>query len=301
MDEVDVSKRLRVYITTDHGRLLSESKRSQTVPHGMMPHGRAAWGLPGSYAFDSDGIFVDGAIAYLDPARFGIPDTAAVVLTEDAFRTADGKSGVESFTHGGVFPEEVLIPWLEFTRDRGPLEVSLKITGNGIAGATGRIQLEVKNTSQVRIEIVDVRLPFATAPLSCSLSARPLTRVVGDWTVNNWPQKSEVAGLLATVVFELPTGERESHGIVPELTVDEMYSRDTILDDLAVKETNGPSNDQLRRNDGTKSCQSVWPPRYRQEKTWAEPTATAWRSSLRRGMGVGFYRSGNRKPKPARS
>ncbi len=232
VDEVDVSKRLRVYITTDHGRLLSESKRTQVVPHGMMPHGRAAWGLPGSYSFDSDGIFVDGVIAYLDPARFGIPNTAAVVLSEDAFLMADGKSGVESFTHGGVFPEEVLIPWLEFTRDRGPLEVSLKITGNGIAGASGIIQLEVKNTSQVRIEIVDVQLPFAPVLLSCLLSAKPLSRVVGSWTVSNWPQKSELAGLLATVVFELPTGERESHRIFPVLTVDEMYTRDTILDDL---------------------------------------------------------------------
>jgi hypothetical protein len=55
--EVQDTKKLRVIITTDHGRLLSDSRRLHPVPKGMVPHGRAAWG-PASVLFDADGTLV---------------------------------------------------------------------------------------------------------------------------------------------------------------------------------------------------------------------------------------------------
>ncbi len=231
VDEVHDSKKMRVYITTDHGRLLSVSTRSHDVPIGMKPHGRAAWG-PVSLPFDSDGIYVDGELAFIDAARFGLPETAAMVLSEDAFFTADGKTGRESFTHGGVFPEEVLIPWLQFTRDRAPLKIIIRITGHGISGASGRMRLEVNNTSDVRIEVMQLHLSFSSVPLDIKMAVSPLTRLGSDWTVASWPQKNELPAILATVICGLPTGERETYRVIPEFTVDEMYSRDTILDDL---------------------------------------------------------------------
>jgi hypothetical protein len=225
------SQRLSVVITTDHGRLLSASRRIHDVPQNMQGHGRAAWGQD-TFPFNKDGIYVDGPIAYIDPARFGLPETAAIVLSDDAFRTSDGRSGLESFAHGGVFPEEVLIPWVRFTRDRSPLSLDIRIAGSGQAGALGKFTLDVSNTSEVRIEIVQIQLSFVDSPLDTHVSVGPLARVSTQWTVSNWPRQADLPNVKATVVCSLPTGEREFFNVLPEFNVEEMYSRGTVLDDL---------------------------------------------------------------------
>ena len=229
--EVDERQKLRVFVTTDHGRLLSASHRVHEVPPKMKAHGRAAWG-PVSVPFDDDGIYIDGALAYIDAERFGLPETTAIILSDDAFLTSDGKTGTEWFPHGGVFPEEVLIPWVQFTRDRDPVSLSVRLTGHGVAGASGKMRLEATNTNDVRVEIVQVYLPSLNVRISTSLRVAPFKRTGIEWTLANWPQRKDLATIEATITYLMPTGERQTHRLVPEFTVDEMYSRETILDDL---------------------------------------------------------------------
>jgi hypothetical protein len=231
VNEVDGRQKLRVFITTDHGRLLSVSRRVHEIPPKMQAHGRAAWG-PVSVPFDNHGIYVDGALAYIDAERFGLPETAAIILSDDAFLTSDGRTGAEWFPHGGVFPEEVLIPWVQFTRDRDPVSLSVRLTGRGVAGASGQMKLEATNASDVRVEIVQVNLTFMNVRISTSLSVAPLKRGSIDLTLTNWPQRKDLATMEATITYAMPTGDRQIHSLVPELTVEEMYSRETILDDL---------------------------------------------------------------------
>jgi len=230
-NEVEDMRKLRLVITTDHGRLLSGSRRVYDIPRNMQGHGRAAWGQV-AVPFNADGIFVDGDLAYIDAGRFGLPETVAIVLSDDAFRTSDGRSGMESFAHGGVFPEEVLIPWVTFTRDRVPVRVELRLSGTGQAGAAGKVRLDVTNTSEVRIEIVELRLPFVSSPIEAHVNVGALSRSSVQWTVINWPHKTDLPSMQATVVCALPNGEREFISVIPDLAVEEMYSRDPILDDL---------------------------------------------------------------------
>lgn len=231
VNEVDDSQRLRVFVTTDHGRLLSNSNRVCTVPKNMRAHGRAAWGHV-SAPFDSDGIYVDGALAYIDAARFGLPETAAIILSDDAFLTIDGRTGTASFPHGGIFPEEVLIPWVQFTRDRGPIAISVSVTGKGIAGASGRLRMEVFNTSDLGIEIVQLALLPMNLQIDTNLKLGPFRKDTEEWSVTTWPQKKDLASVKAVLTYVLPTGERQTVEVIPVLTTDEMYSRETILDDL---------------------------------------------------------------------
>ena len=231
IQEVNESQKLRLFITTDHGRLLSQSQRVHAAPPSMKAHGRAAWG-PSSVPFDRDGLYIDGALAFIDADRFGISTSAAVVLSDEAFLTSDGKTGSESFAHGGVFPEEVLIPWIELTRDRGPLSLSTSLAGRGVAGATGHLELVVKNPTDVHIQVVQLCLPSVNTRIDMSLTVGPLKQARFEHALANWPQRKELATMEATMVFVLPTGERQSQRLVPDFSVEEMYSRDTILDDL---------------------------------------------------------------------
>ena len=167
--------------------MLSSSERVYAPPNRMTAHGRAAWGAC-TVAFDSDGVFVDGNIAYIDPERFGLPEAASIVISDEAFCMSDGRSGVESFTHGGVFPEEVLIPWLQFTRDRSPLKLSIRLTGLGRAGAAGKMRLEIINTSEVRIEIIQVQLSLPQITIDSTMTVAPLQRSAAEWSIAVWPQ-----------------------------------------------------------------------------------------------------------------
>ncbi len=231
IQEVNESQKLRVFITTDHGRLLSKSQRVHAAPPSMKPHGRAAWGSS-SVPFDKNGLYIEGALAYIDADRFGISNSAAVVLSDEAFLTSDGKTGSECFAHGGVFPEEVLIPWIELTRDRGPLSLATRLSGRGVAGASGHLELVVTNPTDVRIQVVQLRLSCPNTRIDMALMVGPLKQARFEQALTNWPQRKELATIEATTVFVLPTGERQSQRVVPDFTVEEMYSRDTMLDDL---------------------------------------------------------------------
>jgi hypothetical protein len=228
---VDDKVRLRVYVTTDHGRMLGQALRAIPVPHGMTAHGRAAWGnSPREY--DVDGISVDGEVAFLEPGRFGIPDSTAVILSDAAFMTNDGKAGTEPFPHGGVFPEEVFIPWMQFTRDRGPVNLDIRIKGSGRAGALGKINIEVDNASTVRVQLVEIGFSHVEDRLIPNWTVNPMQRTSREWSVASWPEKKAISEMRAVVTYAMPNGERSQIIVRPELQVEEMYTREDVLADL---------------------------------------------------------------------
>ena len=197
----------------------------------MKAHGRAAWGKA-SVPFDSDGIYVDGDIAYIEPLRFGLVEPSAIMLSDDAFLTSDGRSGIETFPHGGVFPRNVLIPWIQFTRDRAEITLSASITGSGISGSLGKLRLEVSNTNKVAVEVIEITLTAMNLQIETNISLGPLKKEAAEWSVARWPEKKLLSTIKAKMTYVLPNGERKTTEVIPTLTAEEMYSRNTTLDDL---------------------------------------------------------------------
>jgi hypothetical protein len=229
--QVSDSKKMRIIITTDHGRLLSSAQRLQQVPQGMEAHGRAAWGAA-DINFDEQGFVIDGDIVYLHPDRFGTPQVCALLLSDEAFVMSDGRGGKESFPHGGIYPEEVLIPWIQFSRDRGTISIEAILSGKGVAKSGGTYSLVILNTSEIRINILELDLQQIgfKAPLRFEVAA--MAKKVIDIPVTYWPTTSEAISLEACIVYSLPTGERKSLIIKPSLVIEEMYQQEDILSDL---------------------------------------------------------------------
>jgi len=156
---------LHVILTTDHGRLLGTSPRCVPVPAGMHAHGRAAWGRT-PQDFPASGYMVDGNMAYLYGERFGLSEDVAIILDESAFLTNDGRQGAERYAHGGLFPEEVIIPWIELERDVVPTQevgagIQVRITGKGRAGQPGVLDIEIANANEIPLVLSSVYLSFA--------------------------------------------------------------------------------------------------------------------------------------------
>lgn len=221
---------LRVVVSTDHGRLLTNATRCQLPPPGMTAHGRAAWG-PASIRFGPEGFLVDGDIVYLHPERFGVPEVCAILLSDAAYLTSDGRGGEESYPHGGIYPEEVLIPWIQLSRDRGPLVLSARLTGRGIAGNQGTLHLEITNGSEVRLRVQKLKIGRIGQHIALDLEVAALSTKNTQIALSGWPTLEQCGALDAVLSYILPTGELRA--FCPECSVesDELYRQDDILGD----------------------------------------------------------------------
>lgn len=236
--DVPDSLSLRVIIGTDHGRMMGTSVRKYTIPDGMNEaHGRSAWGDT-SKVFPQSGIISDDNIAWLSRDRYALPYDCAILLDGDAYTMSDGKTGIEEFTHGGLFPEEVLTPWIEFTRDRVTPVMECHASGKAKAGQTGIINLLIHNPSPLTIDLtsLQLRLPGAGGR-SYDVSKThigPYSSCNTDVAVSDWPAKSILTAAEVVVIFQMPDGTPFSAGASSQLESEELYSRgiDLMLEDL---------------------------------------------------------------------
>lgn len=225
---------LRLIVTSDHGRLLAKARRNLNVPSRMQSHGRAAWGVAGR-DFDERGFFIEDGVVYLHAGRFGLPVDAAIVLNEDAFRTDDGKGGSEWYPHGGLFPEEVIVPWIELIRDQSLPKLMVRVRGNGKAGLAGEVTLLVRNPEAITVIVADLVLSSGGRQWTQSVNhtVTPFGEFNQSVALANWPTKVEVEQIVAKLTLRLPN---QLAFTVPvddiQLESIEMYQRDDILKDL---------------------------------------------------------------------
>ena len=182
----------------------------------------------------SNGYCIEDNIAYLHHSSFGLPADTAVLLDESAFTTKDGKGGSEQFPHGGLFPEEIIIPWLVYERDFVAPVLDIVISGQGQAGKPGAFEISVINSSDVGITLLSVE--FAATDYRQALRL--------DWQVAagsahkqsaslaNWPSQQQVKSMKATVYTRLNNGLAFEFVAKLELQSEEMYQREDILEGL---------------------------------------------------------------------
>jgi len=231
----DVS--LRVVLTTDHGRLFDRVPRTIPIPPGMTAHGRAAWGER-QHTFDASGLLIEGDIAFLHGERFGLPEEVgevAVILGAHMFKTNDNKSGGEAYPHGGISPEEIIVPWWVLERDWQVPEMTVTMTGRSIAGRKGQATVTVMNPGDVAVTLawIDLRHPKGESQLSdVKLVVGPRSKETVTLDIDPWPTPTEAGEMTAEAVFQLASGKRFDVPVVIELASEEMYGRDNILEDL---------------------------------------------------------------------
>lgn len=225
---------LRLIITTDHGRLLAKATRVLNVPAGMQSQGRAALGVSGRQ-FDERGFLIEEDVVYLHAARFGLSTDAAVALRGDTFRTNDGKTGSEWYPHGGLYPEEVIIPWIELVRDAALPAITATLNGSGQAGLTGEFILRLRNPGDIPVTAVALSLLIHGQPINLPINqaVAPYSEQTFRLNRSPWPKQAEASQTTVTLNLQLPNGLPFTVTIAnPEIESIEMYRRDNILGDL---------------------------------------------------------------------
>lgn len=228
---------LRIVLTTDHGRLLDRVPRTIPIPPGMIAHGRAAWGAR-QHVFDARGLLVEGDVAFLHGERFGLPNEVgevAVILGAHMFKTNDNKSGGEAYPHGGLSPEEIIVPWWVLERDWQAPEIIVTLRGRGVAGRPGQASVQVVNTGDVSLTLawVELRRPKGQAQvIDVNLVIAPRSQATTTLDIDAWPTPAEAEELIAEAALRLTSGKRIDVSVGIELESEAMYDRDNILEDL---------------------------------------------------------------------
>jgi len=226
---------LRIIITTDHGRMLGTGTRAVTVPAGFEAHGRVAYrqvpGLPPEPSPD---------IEWLDPDFFNLPDWVGVVRDERSFRKLhkDGvqSGGPDNFSHGGIWPEEVVVPWLTLQRDALPVNVTGTATGRARAGSMGTATLQLFNEADRSVRLRRIQLTWSVGP---PLEVEITATLPGQQSISipvpltDWPDGLRIGGATIFITVELPDGREQQFRLSNQLSADEFQTRQVdLLGDL---------------------------------------------------------------------
>ncbi|QDA59996.1 hypothetical protein [Hymenobacter jejuensis] len=226
---------LRILITTDHGRMLGPGTRAVAVPDGFEAHGRVAYQeVPGSRPPESPDI------EWLDPEYFNLPGWVGVVRDERSFLICrnDGSQvgGPDNFSHGGIWPEEVVVPWLMLQRDAVPVQVLGSATGRARIGLSGTAMLQLFNQADRPVRLRSLTLSWPTeAPLEIEINtALPgLQNTSVAVLLANWPNGLRITAAQLSITVELPDGSEQQFGLTNELSTDEFQTRQAdLLGDL---------------------------------------------------------------------
>lgn len=233
VEKLPANLNLSIVITSDHGRLYNpKSPRSLPVPSGMEAHGRVAWGHL-QRSFDEDGFALDTDARQIavHGQRFGMAKDMLIALGEESFQGDRG--GYEPFPHGGLFPEEAIVPWFVFRRDSQRPNLDIVVRGSGEAEAAGTLVVTITNPSQIALECISVSLPHHSAAQTRGQWAiSPLDKAVFDLRLAPWPTKSDLP-LHATLLVRQPSGTTFTLKTEAMLDVTSLYERDdSLLKDL---------------------------------------------------------------------
>jgi hypothetical protein len=232
---------LRVCLSTDHGRLLGSAiPRQVAVPPGMVGEGRAAWrdAYGKEDGFEAEGYRKeDQGTVMLSGMRFGLPTDVAVLSQPNAFLMSNGTGGSVAFPHGGLFPEEVFIPWIELERDHALPVLFAQCEGKATSGATGMLTLIVENAGTTPVRAIRLQLQRSDnkailGVVEIGEAIAPLQKATINRIVPSWPTPEDCGRLAGTLELSLPTGEPFECPVNCHLTAHALYTQTLSADDL---------------------------------------------------------------------
>ena len=212
---------VRVVLGTDHGRLLTAAEREVTAPDGFQSHGRAALGAVNDREFPAEGVIWLDAVAVLHPGQFRLPQAAAVIADGGCFRDANGRSGHEIHPHGGLSPEETLIPWLVFAPHVELHAPSVSLRGADTEGWKGSLLLTVENTAQapLTIDAVTLNLP-GIDNLTASQRIAPQGHYSRDISIAVWPTETQARAARPVLHYHFADGKARQTAIENHIEVE---------------------------------------------------------------------------------
>lgn len=224
VEAIPATIRLNILLTADHGRLLNpRSPHKLSVEAGMQAHGRAAWGNF-QRQFPEAGYEIDeqqGCVE-LYGERFGMVHNLRLAWNEASFASA---GGIEAYPHGGLFPEEVMVPWFIFQRDVQPPVLEITLIGAGEAEMSGEVQVSILNQSPLALECRQITFSHGVT-LNVNRNIPALSESQFEEALTPWPPKSAEGKVTASLLFVQPSGATFTTQTTADLQINALYDYD---------------------------------------------------------------------------
>jgi len=220
----------QVIITTDHGRLLNPaSPRRLRAPDGTQVHGRVAWGVT-DQNFGELGFTINEESGWIavHGERFGMLYNMLIGWGEDSFQQPARKSD-EPYPHGGLFPEEAIVPWFVLERDAQHPELTISLRGKGESGDNGVIEVTIINPTRTALECLEVTLSHG-AYIRGNWRISALQQSGFTFPLKPWPTKVEAHTMTAKLLLRQPNGKTFTQTVTPQLKIRDLYDKPSIED-----------------------------------------------------------------------
>ncbi len=171
---------LKIVISSDHGQMIGPVETLKDAPQEITTKGRMAIGKTN-----------DPRFIVLESGRFSLPHDVSIVRDAaclGSFNTTDGSA---IGTHGGLFPEEVVVgvSVLSLLVERYPIIIIC--SGEGKPNETGTLKITIDNPNSV--SITDLYLYINELPnlkagkyLDAEITAQD--KITLDLEIANWPE-----------------------------------------------------------------------------------------------------------------
>jgi len=134
-------EKLKILIASDHGQLLGISTKIANCPAELKPEGRTALGTTNDERF-----------IVLNSDRYGIPETLSIIRGSESFGSFSYTESREIIgSHGGLFPEEVIVGVSILCQSVKRIPVVVYCQGEGKAKEKGELKITIHNPNSIPI------------------------------------------------------------------------------------------------------------------------------------------------------
>jgi hypothetical protein len=179
----------------------------------------------------------------LDANRFGLPHDISVLRGGGCIRAFQAnQEGTFVGTHGGLFPEEVVVgvSVLRYELSRRPVIVTC--TGNGKPRQQGEICMLITNPNDVPLTGICLYVDQLTTARSGQLldiEAPPSSKITWHGSVSDWPQlpvsnEANELKLTGRITFRFGTAEEGSARLSEDscIRVDQIFRSEMDIDEF---------------------------------------------------------------------
>ena len=181
LDHCPNSKKLKVVISSDHGQIMRDVQKLSNCPEELESKGRMAIGKTD-----------DSRFVFLDARRFGLPHDISIVRNSDcisAFNYTKDKQIIGS--HGGLFPEEVVVGFSVLSQSLQRYPVIVTCSGEGKAKRPGELTITIHNHNSVSLTnlclYIDQLNDFKTGKM-LDITIKPNDQVTHEISISEYPE-----------------------------------------------------------------------------------------------------------------
>jgi hypothetical protein len=223
---------LHIVLSSDHGQMMGLLQPVHDCPSGFDYSGRLC-----------EGRVSDARFITLDADRFGLPHDVSVVRGGGCIRSFQAnQEGAFVGTHGGLFPDEVVVgvSVLRYGLPRRPVIVTC--TGNGKPRQQGEICIIVSNPNDVTLAGICLYVDQLTTACSgqlLNIEVPPSSKITWRGSVSDWPQlpvsqEANELKITGRITFRFGTGEEGSADLSEDsyIRVDQIFRSGMNIDEF---------------------------------------------------------------------